>query len=66
MKVNCVLKGIELWKQWELWEVFGYGVNQVMRGKIEIGSELREESGLDCDSELIMEQLVLKVNEFWK
>ena len=35
-------------------------------GKIELRSELREESGLECDSELVMGQLVLKVNEFWK
>ena len=33
-------------------------------GKIELRSELREESGLECDSELVMGQLVLKVNEF--
>ena len=26
MKVNGDLKGFELWKQWELWEVFGGAV----------------------------------------
>ena len=36
------------------------------KGKFELGSELRDKSALECDSELVMEKLILKVNEFWK